>query len=184
MMKSCLWLAVLGLAGCVAPDRDHVLIVSVPDQEMLVLRKGTPVARYPVSTSKYGLGDRPGSNATPLGKMEIAKKVGRGAVPGTVFKSRKKTGEIIPVDAPGRDPIVTRILWLRGLEEQNARAFDRHIYIHGTPEERNLGLPVSYGCIRMASRDVVDLYDMVGKGARVEVTERPLSEIRPVPRDG
>jgi hypothetical protein len=85
------------------------------------------------------------------------------------FKSRRATGEIVPVDAPGRDPIVTRILWLKGLEEQNRRAYGRTIYIHGTPEERNIGRPMSYGCIRMRSRDVIDLFNTVGVGAEIEI---------------
>jgi Uncharacterized protein conserved in bacteria len=136
---------------------------------MTVLDKGAPVARYPVSTSKFGLGDRPGSNQTPVGSLRIRKKIGDGAPIGTVFKNRRPTGEVLPVDAPGRDPIVTRILWLEGLEPRNRNAYGRYIYIHGTPEERNIGVPVSYGCIRMRSRDVVELFDRVGTGARVEI---------------
>ncbi len=151
------------------------MFVSVPDQKMLVLKKGTPIALYPVSTSKYGLGDRPNSYSTPHGRMEVARKIGNGAPPGTVFKDRLPTGEILPIDAPGRDPIVTRILWLKGTEQANANAFSRYIYIHGTPEERNIGLPVSFGCIRMRSQDVIELYDTVGVGADVIVTKQPLS---------
>ena len=86
------------------------------------------------------------------------------------FKDRKPTGEIVPVNAPGRDPIVTRILWLKGLERQNANAFERMIYIHGTPEEARLGTPASYGCIRMRSVDVIALFNTVGRGARVIVS--------------
>jgi hypothetical protein len=78
------------------------------------------------------------------------------------------------VNSPGRDPIVSRILWLKGKEPQNANAYGRYIYIHGTPEERNIGLPVSYGCIRMRSRDVIELYDIVGKGAQVTIVDAPL----------
>lgn len=136
---------------------------------MTVLDEGVPVASYPVSTSKFGVGDRPGSNQTPVGNFRIRRKIGGGAPIGTVFKDRRPTGEILPVDAPGRDPIVTRILWLDGLETRNRNAYGRYIYIHGTPEERNIGVPVSYGCIRMRSRDVVELYDRVGTGARVEI---------------
>lgn len=161
------------LAGC-AQDRVHSVRVSVADQRMVVFRKNVPVAHYDVSTSKFGLGDTPGSNATPLGRMEIAKKIGRGAPLGMKFKSRRATGEIVPVDAPGRDPIVTRILWLKGLESQNARAFGRTIYIHGTAEERTIGTPASYGCIRMRSRDVRRLFNTVGVGAKVEITREPL----------
>jgi lipoprotein-anchoring transpeptidase ErfK/SrfK len=106
--------------------------------------------------------------------MEIAKKIGSGAPIGMKFKDRKPTGEIVPVNAPGRDPIVTRILWLRGTEVQNRGAYARTIYIHGTPEEWKIGRPASYGCIRMRSHDVVDLYNTVGVGAEVEVISGPL----------
>jgi lipoprotein-anchoring transpeptidase ErfK/SrfK len=156
--------------GACAGDRTHVVRVSVPEQRMTVFRHGHPVASYPVSTSKFGLGDVPGSNCTPLGKMAVAQKIGGGAPLGMKFKDRRPTGEIVPVNAPGRDPIVTRILWLRGLEKGNANAFERMIYIHGTPEEARLGTPASYGCIRMRSRDVAELFDTVGKGAQVLVS--------------
>src|SRR5436189_5361239 len=96
---------------------------------------------------------------------------------GTVIKDRRKTTKLVLHHYPGRDPIVTRILWLRGLELQNANAFGRDIYIHGTPEERNIGLPVSYGCVRMRSEDVIKLYDTVGRGARVSIVEQPLSAV-------
>lgn len=168
---------VLLTAGCAREDRRHVMFISVADQQMLLLRDGEPLAFYPVSTSKYGLGDQPGSYATPLGKMKVREKIGQGAPLGMVFKSRRPTGEILPVDAPGRDPIVTRILWLQGLEGRNRNAFGRYIYIHGTPEERNIGRPVSYGCIRMRSADVAELFETVGVGARVHVTPSSLREI-------
>jgi lipoprotein-anchoring transpeptidase ErfK/SrfK len=161
------------LLGACAGDRAHVVRVSVPAQRMTVFEHGKPIASYPVSTSKFGLGDMPGSNCTPLGKMAVAQKIGRGAPLGMKFKSRQPTGEIVPVNAPGRDPIVTRILWLRGLEKRNANAFDRMIYIHGTPEESRLGTPASFGCIRMRSRDIAELYDTVGRGAQVIVTNAP-----------
>ncbi|HEY5035800.1 MAG TPA: L,D-transpeptidase, partial [Chthoniobacterales bacterium] len=151
-------------ASCTTPDRHHQVFVSIPDQRMALLQDGVPIATYPVSTSKFGVGDIPGTSETPLGNLEIARKIGAGAPSGAVFKDRERTGEIVPPDAPGRDPIVSRILWLRGLEPQNALAFSRYIYIHGTPEERNIGLPVSYGCIRMRSRDVIQLFDVVGAG--------------------
>lgn len=170
---------VVFLSSCVQRDRDHKVVVSIPEQRMIVLKKNVPVAQYAVSTSKFGLGDRPGSRATPLGELEIAKKIGSGARSGAVFKSRRQTGEVISPDAPGRDPIVTRILWLRGLEPSNARAFGRCIYIHGTPEERRIGSPASYGCIRMRSCDVIDLYNEVGIGARVEIIDAPAEQAMP-----
>ncbi len=162
------------LSSCAFKDRDSLICVSVADQKMLLSKKGVPVAAYDVSTSKFGLGDGRGSRFTPLGRLEVAQKVGRGAPIGMKFKSRRPTGEIVAIDAPGRDPIVTRILWLKGLEPQNRNAYKRTIYIHGTAEERTIGKPASYGCIRMRSRDVVQLFDLVGEGARVEIIEGPL----------
>jgi lipoprotein-anchoring transpeptidase ErfK/SrfK len=167
------------VASCAAPDTQHRIVISTREQKLAVLDRGTITAVYPISTSKYGLGDWPRSFRTPLGEMEVAEKIGEGAQPGTVFKDRRSTGEIVGPDAPGRDPIVTRILWLRGHEPRNANAFGRHIYIHGTPEEHNLGLPVSYGCIRMRSSDVVDLFNIVGLGARVTIADAPLAAIIP-----
>ena len=142
------------------------------------------MATYSVSTSKFGLGDRPGSRFTPLGQLQIAEKVGDNAPPGTVFKDRRRTGEIELANSLGRDPIVTRILWLHGLEAQNANAFGRDIYIHGTPEEWKIGLPASYGCIRMRSSDIIQLYDIVGVGAAVTIVDAPLTAAIPgyVPR--
>ncbi len=166
-----------GLCSCATKDRDHRIIISVPDQQMRVFYKGAPIAEYPVSTSKFALSDLPGSYGTPVGRMEIKKKIGRGAPSGAVFKDRRPTGEILSPNAPGRDPIVTRILWLKGLEPQNRNAFSRYIYIHGTPEERNIGKPASFGCIRMSSQDVIHLFDTVGHGARVDVVNKPMIQI-------
>ncbi|WP_229750871.1 L,D-transpeptidase [Undibacterium terreum] len=163
-----------------ALDTRHQLIVSVPDQKMILLENGTAVATYTISTAKKGIGDTPDSYKTPGGKMEVAEKIGAGSATGTVFKDRKPTGEIVGPDAPGRDPVVTRILWLRGLEEQNKNAYPRFIYIHGTPQESLLGNPASYGCIRMRSADVAELFDRIGVGALVTVTEQTVDQLLPV----
>jgi lipoprotein-anchoring transpeptidase ErfK/SrfK len=170
----------LFLASCATPkDKQHHVVISVKDQKLALLDRERLVAIYPVSTSKYGLGDWRGSYRTPLGELEIADKIGGGMPAGTVFKDRRRTGEIVLPNALGRDPIVSRILWLRGREAQNANAFGRDIYIHGTPEERNLGLPVSYGCVRMSSNDVIKLYEMVGLGAEVTIVDVPLDRVVP-----
>ena len=145
------------------------VIISVKDQKMLLVNDGAPVKVYGISTSKFGLGSRKGSSRTPLGRMEVAKKIGKGAPSGAVFKSRRRTGEVIRPNAPGRDPIVSRILWLKGKQSGNRNTFGRFIYIHGTPEERHIGHPASYGCIRMKSRDVIDLYRHLAVGSKVNI---------------
>jgi lipoprotein-anchoring transpeptidase ErfK/SrfK len=167
------------LASCAAPDTQHQIVVSTREQKLALLDRGNILAIYPVSTSKFGLGDWRGSRFTPLGKLQVAEKIGDNAPPGAVFKDRRRTGEIVLPDSPGRDPIVTRILWLRGLEAQNANAFGRDIYIHGTPEERLIGTPASYGCIRMRSSDIVQLYNVVGTGAAVTIVSTPLTSAVP-----
>jgi lipoprotein-anchoring transpeptidase ErfK/SrfK len=173
-LRNYLLLVTLFLASCAAPDTQHHIVVSTRDQKLAILDRGNLLATYPVSTSKFGLGDRPGSRFTPLGQLQIAEKIGDNAPPGAVFKDRRRTGEIVFANSPGRDPIVTRILWLRGRESQNANAFARDIYIHGTPEERLIGTPASYGCIRMRSTDIVQLYNIVGVGAAVTIVDAPL----------
>ncbi len=167
------------LTSCATRDTSHRIVISARDQKLALLEKGNLVATYPVSTSKFGLGDGQGTYRTPLGEMEIADKIGDGAPSGTVFKDRRRTGEIVGVNAPGRDPIVTRIIWLRGKERQNANACARNIYIHGTPEERNIGRPASYGCIRMRSSDIINLYSLVGPGAEVTIVDAPLTSAVP-----
>jgi lipoprotein-anchoring transpeptidase ErfK/SrfK len=167
------------ITSCVAPDMRHQIVISARDQKLALLDRGNVMAIYPVSTSKFGLGDWQRSSYTPLGKLQIAKKIGDNAPPGAVFKDRRRTGEIVLPDSPGRDPIVTRILWLRGLEPQNANAFSRYIYIHGTPEERFTGMPASYGCIRMRSNDIISLYENVGVGAEVTIVDKPLADAVP-----
>ena len=169
-----LLLVALFLASCAAPDIQHHIVISTRDQKLAVLDRGTLLTTYPVSTSKFGLGDYSRSSRTPLGELEVAKKIGDNAPLGAVFKDRIRTGEIVAPNSPGRDPIVTRILWLRGRETQNANAFGRYIYIHGTPEERVIGRPASYGCIRMRSSDIIQLYNIVGVGAAVTVVDAPL----------
>jgi lipoprotein-anchoring transpeptidase ErfK/SrfK len=157
-----------GTSNC-GNDTRNKMIVSVRDQKMLLVHDGAPVKTYKISTSKFGIGDRPNSNCTPTGRLQVAKKIGDNQPIGAVFKNRRPTGEVVRPNSPGRDPVVTRILWLTGTEGRNRNAFRRTIYIHGTPEECRLGTPASYGCIRMASRDVADLYKRVGYGADVFV---------------
>src|SRR6266436_2038441 len=159
-----------GSAFAITPlDTSSQLVISVRDQKLILVQNGAKVTTYPVSTSMFGLGDSWGRMTTPIGYLAVEKKIGDNAPPGAVFHNRRLTGEILQPDAPGRDPVVTRIIWLRGLEAQNAHAFQRGIYIHGTPQEKTIGRPASYGCIRMKSSDVTELYNRVPLGAVVQI---------------
>ena len=166
----------LFFSSCATKDSEHRILVSVSDQSLALYHKERLLGLYPVSTSRFGLGDQPGSRATPLGRMEVAKMIGAGAPLGAVFKSRRRTGEVLRPNAPGRDPIVTRIIWLKGLEAQNRHAFARCIYIHGTPEERNVGHPASFGCVRMKSADMLRVFNTIGVGATVDIIPGSLPE--------
>ncbi len=150
------------------------VIVSVHDQKLGLYKDGKLVETFKVSTSKFGLGDKPGSCCTPLGQHEVVAKIGHGLPKGAVLKSRQWSGEVVRPNAPGRDPIVSRILWLSGREASNRNAYGRCIYIHGTAEESRLGVPASYGCVRMAAKDVIEVFDKVGVGASVFITTNDL----------
>jgi lipoprotein-anchoring transpeptidase ErfK/SrfK len=164
-------------AGTEIVNSDRV-IVSVSEQKLMLVQGGDQVALYPVSTSRFGLGDAWGRMTTPLGFLQVAQKIGDNAPVGAVFHKRRFTGEVLPPNVPGRDPITTRIIWLRGLEAANAHAFARCIYIHGTPQEKFIGRPASYGCIRMKSSDVAELYNRLTIGTLVQIVPDRLPKIR------
>jgi hypothetical protein len=148
----------------------------------MLLSNGASFGTYPVSTSKFGIGDARGRMTTPLGFLQVAQKIGDHAPVGAVFHNRRFTGEILKPNAPGRDPVITRIIWLRGLQTSNAHAFSRCIYIHGTPQEKLIGRPASYGCIRMKSQDVAALYSQLPIGALVEIVPEGLPKVPKAPR--
>ena len=151
------------------------------DQQRLELRAGDAVLRtYPVSTAAKGAGERSGSERTPRGRHEICALIGASAPEGAVFVGRRATGEICTAARfaaePQRDWILTRILWLSGLEPGRNRSGEvdsrrRYIYIHGTPDEASLGSPASHGCVRMRNADVIDLFDRICVGTRVDIVE-------------
>lgn len=148
--------------------RDGVA-VTLSDQKLTLFKKGKKVKEYSISSSKFGIGNTKGSNRTPLGIHAVSQKNGEGQPQGMVFKGCKPTGEVVDVDAEGRDPVVTRVIQLAGLESDNRSTHRRRIYIHGTPEERYIGQPASYGCIRMKSDDIVDLFGRVHRGMPVAI---------------
>jgi L,D-transpeptidase YbiS len=134
--------------------------ISVRRQQLSLKSGRKKLAGYPVSTSRFGLGSKEGSFKTPTGKFRIAEKIGDRMPPGTVFKSRR------PVKATKKmlqeeDLVMTRILWLDGLDPGNANTHDRYIYIHGTNHEDEIGEPASHGCIRMRNADLLELFDRV-----------------------
>ncbi len=144
--------------------------VSVTEQRLRLLEGEEEVASFPVSTSKFGLGTEEGSNHTPLGRFLIQQKIGEGAEPGTIFKSREVVGQWKPGDIVDEDLVLSRILWLHGLEPENANTRERYIYIHGTNEEEKIGQAASHGCIRMRNADVIALYEMVDEFTEITVT--------------
>jgi L,D-transpeptidase catalytic domain len=179
-----LWLvalALFALAPGLRADGPSRVIISVKDQKLMLMSNGERLATYPISTSKFGVGDAWGRMTTPLGFLQVAQKIGDHAPVGAVFRNRRFTGEILKPNAPGRDPVITRIIWLKGLQAENAHAFSRCIYIHGTPEEKTIGRPASYGCIRMKSRDVTELYAQLPIGALVEIVNDKLPKVPKAP---
>jgi L,D-transpeptidase YbiS len=143
--------------------------IHVPSQTLdLIDDNGETIRCYAISTSRYGLGTEPGSNKTPAGRFRVAEKIGDGAPPGEIFISRVPTGNF-GHEGDEKDHVQTRVLWLAGLDPENANTFDRYIYIHGTNAESQLGTPASHGCVRMNNVEIIDLYDRVPLGSKVEI---------------
>jgi hypothetical protein len=154
---------------------DMKLVVSIPEQKLAVVVNDKVYRTYKISTSRYGEGDALGSWCTPTGRLAVATKIGAAAPIGGVFHGRRSTGEVLSINAPGRDPIVSRIIWLRGLDYGNKNAFHRCIYIHGTPQEDLLGKKASYGCIRMSSSDIVEVFNWITVGTEVAIFDKPIN---------
>jgi lipoprotein-anchoring transpeptidase ErfK/SrfK len=152
------------------------LVVSLTRQRLTVEAGGASLACFPVSTSRYGPGERSGSLCTPRGLHVVRARIGAGQPEGAVFRGRRPTGEVWTEELarrhPGRDWILTRILWLGGCEPGRNRRGDvdtmaRYIYIHGTPPTGALGVPGSHGCIRMGNADVIRLFELSPAGTPV-----------------
>ncbi len=152
--------------------------ISVAKQR-LILKRGRKILRtFSISTSRFGLGSDEGSMKTPLGRFRIAEKFGEGLPQGTAFKSRE------PVKASAKmlrsdDLIMSRILWLDGLDAGNANSHERFIYIHGTNHEDQIGQPASHGCIRMKNSEVAELFDLVAIGTPVVIASGKAALTRP-----
>ena len=138
-------------------------------KQRLTLRSGRKkVAEYPVSTSRFGLGTKEGSFKTPTGRFRVAEKIGDGMAIGTVFKGRRPVKPTRKLLREG-DLVMTRILWLDGLERRNANTHGRYVYIHGTNREESIGVAASEGCVRMNNADVAELFELVAVDTPVEI---------------
>ncbi len=149
------------------------IYVSIARQELQWRAASGPCLRsWPVSTSRFGVGSVPHSQCTPLGRFRIAQKIGHGAPLHTRFVGRRPVGLWQPSSA-AEDGVLTRILWLEGLDADNANTFSRYIYIHGTNQEDLLGQPASHGCIRLGNQAVIELFDLAELGTLVEIEAEP-----------
>jgi lipoprotein-anchoring transpeptidase ErfK/SrfK len=146
------------------------IYVSIRDQLLTVKENETPVRSYSVSTSRFGIGTEKGSLKTPTGRFRVAEKIGGDVPAGTIFRSRVPLKPSDPLP-PTEDLVMSRILWLDGLDEHNANTRDRFIYIHGTKHEDKIGSAASCGCIRMRNADVVELFDLVDDNTPVVIEE-------------
>ncbi len=144
--------------------------ISIQDQRLTLMEDEKPIRSYPVSTSRFGIGTEEGSMKTPTGRFRVAEKIGGGLPSDAVFQSRVPLKPDDPLP-PTEDLVMSRILWLDGLDEDNANTRDRFIYIHGTKHEDKIGRPASHGCIRMRNIDIVDLFELVDEGAHVTIEE-------------
>ena len=154
--------------------------IDIASQELALYDGSKLLKTYRVSTAKKGVGEKNGSLCTPRGRHIVRAKIGAGQPQGTVFVRRRPTGEVwspeLHAQHPGRDWILTRILWLSGREPGRNRLGDvdtmrRYIYIHGSPDTAEMGKPGSIGCVRMRNRDVIELFDLVPPYTPVEIRE-------------
>ena len=157
------------------------IVISLSQQLLRLLADdGALIRQYPVSSALKGVGEQKNSYCTPRGRHQIRAKIGAGAPLGTVFKGRRPTGEIwnaeLHAAQPGRDWILTRILWLSGCEPGfnrlgNVDSMQRYIYLHGTPDSEPMGEPHSHGCIRLRNADIAELFDLVPVHTTVTLLE-------------
>jgi lipoprotein-anchoring transpeptidase ErfK/SrfK len=150
------------------------LHVRISQQRLYVIQDSIATKEYPVSTSRFGVGNREGSLMTPPGVHRVREKYGAGAPLGRVFRDRLDTGEDWPIGTPGENLILTRILRLEGCEEginkgEGIDSYERYIYIHGTNNERLIGERASHGCVCMTNADIVELFDAIPEGTLVYI---------------
>ena len=161
------------------------IVISIAQQTLTIYKLQKVIAQYPVSTAKNGIGSQQDSGCTPLGQHIIAEKIGGNAPSHAVFIGRVATGETYDAELgashPERDWILSRILWLSGLEggvnkgsnsQGGCDTYQRYIYIHGTPDSEAIGLPLSHGCVRMRNQDIIELFEQVLEGTMVTIVAK------------
>ena len=144
--------------------------VSIRDQQLTLLEGETPIRRYPVSTSRFGIGTEEGSFKTPTGNFRVAQKIGHGMPSSTVFRGRVPLNPDDPLPTT-EDLVMSRILWLDGIDADNANTHERFIYVHGTKHEDKIGQRDSHGCVRLRNAAVIELFDLVDEGTPVVIEE-------------
>ena len=159
---------------------EKIIDIDVTKQQLTLLEDDTVIAHYGVSTAKNGVGQQNGSECTPLGWHTIRAKIGSSAKENSVFVARRETGELFSEELkqqhPERDWILTRILWLRGMEAGKnwggeVDTMRRYIYIHGCPDSDSFSAPSSHGCVKMRNKDIIELFSNVNAGTRVLIHE-------------
>lgn len=164
---------------------DSVIVVNIAEQRLQLRKNGAVLMDVAIATAKNGPGEQAGSECTPRGWHQVRAKIGDNEPENTVFIGRRSTGEIysqsLRESYPDRDWILTRILWLSGLQPGKNRlgsvdTMRRYIYIHGCPDDDVMGIPSSHGCVKMRNADVVKLFDAVEPGMRVYIGETGLPE--------
>ncbi len=161
-------------------NQDKHIEINISKQTLILFEGNDVVKQYTISTAKSGPGEQMDSECTPRGKHLIREKIGAGCDANTVFVGREPTGELylpeLREQFPGRDWILTRILWLSGCEAGknkggNVDSYDRYIYIHGGPDDLAMGVPGSRGCVRMRNDDMIELFDLVETETGVNIVE-------------
>jgi len=164
---------------------NRYIMVSIAEQRLQLIEDARTLMNVSVATAKNGPGEIFGSECTPRGLHQIRAKIGKNCLQNTVFVARRPTGERydpqLRVQYPDRDWILTRILWLSGLEPGRNRfgkvdTMRRYVYIHGCPDDDKMGVPSSHGCIKMRNSDVISLFDLVEIGTRVNIMEGPFEK--------
>lgn len=155
--------------------------ISIQEQSLTLFQENKELKRYAISTARNGPGEKLNSECTPCGRHVIAEKIGQDAEINSVFVGRVATGEIYQASLreqyPDRDWILTRILWLSGTEEGKNKggdvdSHDRYIYLHGSPDDVEMGQPGSRGCVRMRNKEIIELFDLIEVGTEVVIDDK------------